>query len=319
MSCPKVSQSAEYPSYLKSILSEVENSDDENLKSCACSLIPVIDDCKNLILDKNGKMAAFPFCIQKYDSLNSVPRAQCFTNGSSGFPEPVEGVTVPFKNVAQKVPLDEIMRLYWTVKEVEINFNGEKIEKESYKRDIDKKELVCGHYDWDGKTYDRKVLCDSPPFNGSEYVPSEAGQAGCYNHEAIDVAIRLYFGDGVSRVVMIKNENDYSFYIRKPFIRYYKSFSTNISCDQAISIFNSGGDCESDSFWACPDEYPENWTNPNGCGAFDTIRYNYGFIKIDEGYSSSRNNIQIGFCTPEGEPAYKKVSGHGVDITFKYF
>jgi len=51
-----------YPDYLKSILKEIAAGNDDNLKTCACSLTSPVTDEDCLIVDEDGKVAAFPFC-----------------------------------------------------------------------------------------------------------------------------------------------------------------------------------------------------------------------------------------------------------------
>lgn len=62
MSCP--TSDLEFPGYLKNLLKSIENGNDDELKKCACSLhILEKDGC--ISLDEDGKMGAFPFCVQE--------------------------------------------------------------------------------------------------------------------------------------------------------------------------------------------------------------------------------------------------------------
>jgi hypothetical protein len=51
-----------YPGYLKSILKEIAAGNDDNLKTCACSLTSPVTDEGCVIVDEDGKVGAFPFC-----------------------------------------------------------------------------------------------------------------------------------------------------------------------------------------------------------------------------------------------------------------
>ena len=52
-----------YPDYLKSILKEINNGNDDELKTCACSLRTPTTDEGCIIPDEDGKLLAFPFCL----------------------------------------------------------------------------------------------------------------------------------------------------------------------------------------------------------------------------------------------------------------
>lgn len=53
---------ADYPDYLKNILTEINSGNDNDLKACACSLKSPVTDEGCTILDEDGKIGAFPFC-----------------------------------------------------------------------------------------------------------------------------------------------------------------------------------------------------------------------------------------------------------------
>lgn len=52
-----------YPDYLKSILKEIDSGNDNELKTCACSLRTPTTDEGCIIPDEDGKLLAFPFCL----------------------------------------------------------------------------------------------------------------------------------------------------------------------------------------------------------------------------------------------------------------
>lgn len=52
-----------YPDYLEGILKEIDAGNDENLKACACSLKTPTTDEGCPIVDEDGKIGGFPFCI----------------------------------------------------------------------------------------------------------------------------------------------------------------------------------------------------------------------------------------------------------------
>ena len=51
-----------YPDYLKAILKTINAENDDNLKTCACSLKSPVTDDGCLIVDEDDKIGAFPFC-----------------------------------------------------------------------------------------------------------------------------------------------------------------------------------------------------------------------------------------------------------------
>jgi len=52
-----------YPDYLKAILEEIAAGNDNDLKTCACGLRSPTTEDGCLIVDEDGKVGAFPFCI----------------------------------------------------------------------------------------------------------------------------------------------------------------------------------------------------------------------------------------------------------------
>jgi len=54
-----------YPDYLKSILKEINAGNDSESKACACQLKTPVNDEGCLITDEDGKVLAFPFCLDE--------------------------------------------------------------------------------------------------------------------------------------------------------------------------------------------------------------------------------------------------------------
>ena len=83
----------DYPDYLKKILKEIDEGDDEDLKECACKLKSPVTDEGCYILDEDNKVAAFPGCLVKEEVYGQV-----FT-------------------------LKEIMKLYWMTKDITLKMD----------------------------------------------------------------------------------------------------------------------------------------------------------------------------------------------------
>jgi hypothetical protein len=62
-----------YPDYIKRILKKIAVGNDNDLKSCACSLRSPVNDDGCLALDSNGKVGAFTKCIQTASSPDNCP------------------------------------------------------------------------------------------------------------------------------------------------------------------------------------------------------------------------------------------------------
>jgi hypothetical protein len=58
-----ITSGADYPDYLKAILKEIAVGNDTTLKNCACSLRSPATEDGCLIVDEDGKIGAFPFCV----------------------------------------------------------------------------------------------------------------------------------------------------------------------------------------------------------------------------------------------------------------
>ena len=61
MGC-KLTQSEGLPDYLRKILKEIDEGDDQDLKDCACKLVTPVTDEGCEIQDEDKKVGAFPFC-----------------------------------------------------------------------------------------------------------------------------------------------------------------------------------------------------------------------------------------------------------------
>ena len=80
---------ADYPDYLKSILKEIEAGNDEELKACACALRSPVTDEGCPVVDEDGKVGAFPYCIAEGNNVGpTTPRPLGFS-------------------------MKQIMRMYW--------------------------------------------------------------------------------------------------------------------------------------------------------------------------------------------------------------
>lgn len=63
MPCALTAEPGNYPDYLKKILKEIKAENDDEAKACACSLITPTTDEGCAITDEDGKVLAFPFCL----------------------------------------------------------------------------------------------------------------------------------------------------------------------------------------------------------------------------------------------------------------
>jgi hypothetical protein len=61
MPCPLTSD-YDYPDYIKDILKEIDNGDNEELKSCACNMTSPLSEDGCLLTDEDNKVGLFPFC-----------------------------------------------------------------------------------------------------------------------------------------------------------------------------------------------------------------------------------------------------------------
>jgi hypothetical protein len=64
---------ADYPDYLKGILKEIAVGNDGDLKACACSLRSPVNNEGCPILDEDGKVGAFPFCVSEWPEYGTSP------------------------------------------------------------------------------------------------------------------------------------------------------------------------------------------------------------------------------------------------------
>ena len=100
MPCALTSNAA-YPDYLKKILKEIDEGDDEGAKACACKLVTPVTNEGCEILDEDNKTLAFPFCMPEQS------------------PELYEGY-ISSIGLSYK----QAMKLYWTQKPFNISFVG---------------------------------------------------------------------------------------------------------------------------------------------------------------------------------------------------
>lgn len=100
-------ENADYPGYLKTILKEIAVGNDENLKACACQLKSPLNGEGCPILDEDGKLGAFPFCIE---TTTSDPKNI----------QVVQSIINLKKPYRVGLKLKELMNLYWRVKDFKI-------------------------------------------------------------------------------------------------------------------------------------------------------------------------------------------------------
>ena len=139
MPCALTETDKDYPDYLKKILKEIDVGNDDELKDCACSLKTLTTDEGCPITDSDGKLVAFPFCLN--DTNPNLGNENVFY---------ISDIGMSYKDA---------MKLYWKRDPINISFqaNGTlAIESEkcpvltsigstSLKSDnITLKDLVCG-------------------------------------------------------------------------------------------------------------------------------------------------------------------------------
>lgn len=141
-------QNASFPSYLTSILKDINNGNDTDLKSCACLLKIPTTSAGCFITDSNGKNGAFPFCL-----INGVPEE---TGPDTEYP-------VSFN-------LADLMKWYWTGDKykIKINWNG------TERGDCGRNGVETQTADFDFQESDflaekdkKKRVCLQSPTNGS--------------------------------------------------------------------------------------------------------------------------------------------------------
>jgi hypothetical protein len=82
-----------YPSYLQTILTEINSGNDDNLQTCACGLKSPVTDEGCPVTDEDSKIGAFPFCC---------PLVTTGVGANTNYP--------------LKLTLKQVMLLYWQVK-----------------------------------------------------------------------------------------------------------------------------------------------------------------------------------------------------------
>jgi hypothetical protein len=100
-----LTESGNYPDYLKSILKKIAVENDNEAKACACSLRTPLTDEGCPITDEDGKLVAFPFCL-----TDSPPPLPYFDEGV------ITSIGLSYKDA---------MRLYWS-KTINMKFTGYK-------------------------------------------------------------------------------------------------------------------------------------------------------------------------------------------------
>lgn len=202
-----------YPDYLKKILKEINVEANKKQKSCACRLVDVLDsEGECVLLDEDGKKAAFPFCIEEAPDTVECLEGEFW------------GSNVPFLDASLEVSLKDLMKLYWQTKKIKINFNSKIITSpvEIDRNQTEQKELVCDVADnllWESfgenKFYD-------------ETCPEQGGYA-CYQFEIVDVIFSL------DTIYRIQNK----FYIPRPVI-YYLNNKDNPASIEEMNSYETG-------------------------------------------------------------------------------
>lgn len=142
MACA-LTETGDYPDYLKKILKEIDIGNDDELKDCACSLKTPTTDEGCPITDSDGKLVAFPFCLS--DTNPNLSSSEYFNEFYTS------NIGLSYK---------EAMKLYWKRDPIDISFkaNGSlsnpqsetcpvltSIASTSLKSDnITLKDLICG-------------------------------------------------------------------------------------------------------------------------------------------------------------------------------
>lgn len=138
--------SSNYPIYINDLLKQINVGNDYQLKSCACQLKTVVDSDGCPILDEDGKMGIFPFCINDDPS----PTILCG-----------DGSSVPFSEQYTKLTLKQLMTLYWRVKKIKTNLNSQLLNNnlEMERADVtNQKDLVCSKLSWGAGYFDQKAF-----------------------------------------------------------------------------------------------------------------------------------------------------------------
>lgn len=191
-----LTSNADYPDYLKSILSAINAGDDNQLKACACQLGTPLSQDGCPILDEDGKLGAFPFCIP--EAPNSIP---CENGGGNA----------PFLSMFNEISLKNLMRLYWTTQTIDVAFSAEICtnKRQTLKRSTtEQKRLVCKDFNFNGFNdfkYDVPCQQTSPSF-----------PVGCqYDYENLGILVD-FNSNSIFKI-------DSTFYIKSPRLYYSRT------------------------------------------------------------------------------------------------
>lgn len=176
-----------YPSYIKSIISEINAGNDNNLKNCLCSNKEPTDEDGCPILDEDGNVGFFPFCIPIVD----------------------DGVGDD-TNYPLKLTLKQAMNLYWKVKSWTfkasditkgcgsctyfINFNGGQI--------------------WNGAPIMKERVCQKSYFLTTDYTTRNCcgGNPPCVTDTQTGLIVASLFDDFYNPFKCKKEGGVYYFY-----------------------------------------------------------------------------------------------------------
>lgn len=211
MPCPVI-EPDNYPDYLKELLKEIDAGKNKQEKTCACHLRDVLDSEEEcVLLDEDGKKAAFPFCIEE-----APDTVECLEGEEWG-------EDVPFLDASLEVSLKDLMKLYWQTKKIKVNFNPNIITSpvEINRNQTEQKKLVCdieANLLWgefvETKFYDKE--CPGSP-------------SGCYDFEIVRVIFSL------DKIYRIENK----FYIPRPVI-YYLNQKDNPDSIEEMNSYKTG-------------------------------------------------------------------------------
>lgn len=144
-----------YPDYLKSILKEINVGDDDELKDCACKIISPVTNQGCLVVDEDGKVGGFPFCIAQGNNVGpTTPRPLGFS-------------------------MKQIMRMYWLGFNIDIYLSVNTIIQANYcpqlglPMDFPDSYVSKGNKEIDfifNKTLKQKICLGDQMFHAKNYV-----------------------------------------------------------------------------------------------------------------------------------------------------
>jgi hypothetical protein len=100
-----ITSGADYPNYLKNAIKRINAGNDTYAKTCVCSLKSPVDNDGCTILDEDGKIGAFPFCVINTDSDPLL----LISNGYPAY---------------TRFTLKQLMELWWAPYNYSINASG---------------------------------------------------------------------------------------------------------------------------------------------------------------------------------------------------